>query len=538
MGTVNKFVTPKLLDASNQKFNGQERVNAEIFTAIEILGRKLERTESERDRLARRLALMESAATVDETTGKLYLPVVVNSEAAPYATAQGAAKWTVMASLMSSAIALFALGIVLFRAPEPVLTRDQVATLEALKGTQFTKLMPDSGAWKNVNDSSEMTTPEVAANTVVPNPEIAAAVAANAANSNPMANAEVVNAETTTAPVVTETTAPVVAAEQMPIPLTTPPTEKLAEAAPVEVKPAPVRVVKETQVKKAEPKKTVITATIAHDASLPEKLTRLETRAFEGVPEAQHDLATLYAAGKLVAQNYPRAIYWFTKAADGGVANAHYNMGVIYHQGLGVKADMTLAMTWYEKAAELGHPEAMYNLGIAYIEGVGTKQNLEKGISYFKRAANAGVTQAAYNLGVLYESNFIGHIDMAKAQEWYQTAAHAGHADAQKALERLKDSHDVADSGLTVADTTAVAGDAIEPSSGEEYGEGDASSKAEENKNSLVFKIQQKLFKAGVFPSRPNGIMSPQTEDLIRSYQKKLGMPVDGTPSQALLEKM
>jgi 5-enolpyruvylshikimate-3-phosphate synthase len=138
MGTVNKFVTPKLLDASNQKFNGQERVNAEIFTAIEILGRKLERTESERDRLARRLALMESAATVDETTGKLYLPVVVNSEAAPYATAQGAAKWTVMASLMSSAIALFALGIVLFRAPEPVLTRDPTERLLQHYGADLT----------------------------------------------------------------------------------------------------------------------------------------------------------------------------------------------------------------------------------------------------------------------------------------------------------------------------------------------------------------------------------------------------------------
>ena len=55
---------------------------------------------------------------------------------------------------------------------------------------------------------------------------------------------------------------------------------------------------------------------------MPAKLAQLEKRAFQGIPEAQHDMATLYASGKLVAQNYPRAIHWFTKSADGGVANA------------------------------------------------------------------------------------------------------------------------------------------------------------------------------------------------------------------------
>src|ERR1700735_2906613 len=104
MGTVNKFGTAQLLDPSNAALDGQARVNAEIFTAVEILGRKLERVEAERDRLARRLALIESAATVDEKTGKLYLPVVMNEGTASvkeYATP----RWIISTSLMSSAIA-------------------------------------------------------------------------------------------------------------------------------------------------------------------------------------------------------------------------------------------------------------------------------------------------------------------------------------------------------------------------------------------------------------------------------------------------
>ena len=277
---------------------------------------------------------------------------------------------------------------------------------------------------------------------------------------------------------------------------------------------------------KAPEKRADDAESMTPDPALPESLAQLEKRAYQGVPEAQHDLATLYASGKVLPQNYKRAIHWFTKSADGGVANAHYNLGVIYHQGLGVAADMQKAMSWYEKAAELGHPEAMYNLGIAYIEGVGTKTNVEKGVAYFKRAAKAGVAQAAYNLGVLYESNFIGPVDAEKAASWYQVAAKEGHSDAAAAVARL----------------TGQRAESIEPAAGEEYGEGDASPITEkrpaEPKTSLLVKTQQELIRQGLLPGPADGLMTPQTEDAIASYQKKLGMPEDGLPSEILLKKM
>src|SRR3954468_22110353 len=111
-----KFGTARLLDEAHAGLEGQTRVNAEIFKAMEILGRKLERTEQERDVLARRLALIESSTVVDETTGKLYLPAIIDNQTSP-APAYATPRWMVAASLMSSAVALLAIGLVMFRDP-------------------------------------------------------------------------------------------------------------------------------------------------------------------------------------------------------------------------------------------------------------------------------------------------------------------------------------------------------------------------------------------------------------------------------------
>lgn len=500
MDKVDRFGIAKLLDPENAQFSGQQRVNAEIFTAMEILGRKLERSESERDRLARRLALIESAATVDEKTGKLYLPVVMDKSAPSGAAGQTASKWPVAASMMSGSIALFALGLVLFREPMMPLTPDQIAALDSLRTpARFAMTTPENGAWKR--------------------PDSVAQLPDSAELSQQEKNAE--RPTLTSVPVVD-----LVAAE---------PAKEAAEPAPAvqvaEKKPAPEKLAKRETLSpteaKAKPERLAAAEDVAQeflpDASLPEKLSQLENRAYHGIPEAQHDMATVYASGKLVAQSYPRAIYWFTKAADGGIANAHYNLGVIHQQGLSVKPDMKKAINWYEKAAELGHPEAMYNLGIAYAEGVGIAANLDKAVSYFKRAANAGVGQAAFNLGVLYESNLLGTPDKGKALEWYQIAAHEGHGDARTAVSRLSGP---ADQALTLANINE-----IEPAAG-------GNETTHSAQNNLLAKVQQELVRLGLLSGKADGIMTPQTEDAIRAHQKKLGLREDGQPSQELLDKM
>lgn len=182
-----------------------------------------------------------------------------------------------------------------------------------------------------------------------------------------------------------------------------------------------------------------LAARIAVDTSLPPKLQPLQTQAFAGVPEAQHDLAAIYTAGRGgVTQNFEKAAQWFREAADNGVANAAYNLGVLYHQGLGVDKDLDRALYWYRNAAKQNHPEAEYNLGIAHIEGIGTVYDAPLAAAYFEAAANQGVVEAAYNLGLIYENGLIGGAPKAEeALMWYKIAADGGSNDAKAALTQL-----------------------------------------------------------------------------------------------------
>jgi len=528
----------------------QERVNAEMFKAIELLGKKLERSEAERDRLTRRLALIESSATVDEKTGKLYLPVVVDPASPQPALAQMPPKWMMAATLMSRAIAIIALGLVMFRDASPQLTPQQLAALDAIATPRVAHF--ENREWKRL-DTAPDTAPDTAFDDQAVQPVQSPAAVAAAVP------------ETAVAPIAPVSAAPVapvadvVAAAPAPQPQPTP-QNKVAAAKPVEDKAAvEAALPKPAEKPKAEARKmdkpavkkqdTAAVTGLSPDPDLPARLIGLEKRAFDGVPEAQHDLATLYAAGRVIGQNYKRAVFWFEKAADGGVANAHYNLGVMYQQGLGVKRDMDKSIGWYKQAAELGHPEAMYNLGIAYIEGVGTTRNVDRGVSYFKRAANAGVAQAAYNLGVLYESGFVGAIDLAKSLEWYQVAASENHADASAAVDRIK--KQIASAPSRASDVAAA--EAVEPAAGDEEeasGEGDASmpgddvpvsqagDSIDDVQATIVRKIQSSLIAKGMLPGRPTGTMDQQTEDAIRAFQRKAGMTVDGAATPEVLEKL
>lgn len=191
-------------------------------------------------------------------------------------------------------------------------------------------------------------------------------------------------------------------------------------------------------VAKEKPAGTIM-ARIPADAALPAAVKDLENQAFSGVPEAQHDLAAIYTAGRGgVTQNFEKAATWFREAADQKIANAAYNLGVLYHQGLGVDKDLDRALYWYREAAKMQHPEAQYNLGIAYIEGIGTEYSAPIAAAYFESAANQGVVEAAYNLGLIYENGLVG--GGAKPEDallWYKIAADGGSNDAKAALAQL-----------------------------------------------------------------------------------------------------
>jgi TPR repeat protein len=76
------------------------------------------------------------------------------------------------------------------------------------------------------------------------------------------------------------------------------------------------------------------------------------------VPEAQCNLAVIYAQGKGVTKNNAEAIKWFRKSSDQGYAQAQYGLGIMYFQGLGVPKNLVQAYMWWYLSGSQGNLDA------------------------------------------------------------------------------------------------------------------------------------------------------------------------------------
>lgn len=320
---------------------------------------------------------------------------------------------------------------------------------------------------------------------------------------------------------------------------------------------------------------------IPTDPALPDIIREVEAKAYEGIAEAQHDLAAIYTAGHAgIRVDYARAASWFREAALGGVANARYNLGVLHHQGMGVTQSIHQAVNWYRAAAILGHPEAQYNLGIAHVEGIGTSYDPAQAAYYFRNAAQAGILEAAYNLGLIYENGLAGDIRADEALFWYKQAANMGSPEGKMAFDQLSRSLGLAESD--VQDILDRVGeieksslnfkyfDPVSPQADRDmlaqaygvpvhddnstYDETDTLTNGYEKlriavienvvseshgkDHALVAQIQEQLMRRGLYPGPADGIYNNLTEDAVRAYQTGYELQRDGRISQALLVHM
>lgn len=335
---------------------------------------------------------------------------------------------------------------------------------------------------------------------------------------------------------------------------------KKLDAAPAETKDAP-KVSEEGQpLPQAKPDESELAAprevktpvaAPEKDSSLTGSLKDLQDKAYEGIAEAQHDLAALYTAGSGVKQDYKRAAYWFRQAADAGVANAAYNLGVLHHQGLGVDKDLAQALDWYRQAALQNHPEAQYNLGIAYIEGIGAKYNPHLAAGFFQKAALSGITEAAYNLGLILENGLISEAKPELAMMWYRVGAEGGSMEARNALEQLARRMNMAPekAGL-LPDGTSLAKLVEKPENGEQAGTGTDVSQAIHklmpelaemipgDDQLLTAQIQEQLARRNMYDGPEDGAANPKTADAVKLYEKAAGMAGEGKPTAALLKRL
>jgi len=165
---------------------------------------------------------------------------------------------------------------------------------------------------------------------------------------------------------------------------------------------------------------------------------KLLAAANAGEVDSQLRVASAYAKGNGVSQDYNQAASWLKKAADEGWTRADYILGIYYHRGLGVPQDDSQAVLWYRKAADHGDADAEYALGLHYENGEGVQVNFAQAADWYRKAAEQDNGQAQFHLGQFYENGQGVPRDEGVAAGWFGEAANHGNAYAQTRLEWLK----------------------------------------------------------------------------------------------------
>lgn len=151
-----------------------------------------------------------------------------------------------------------------------------------------------------------------------------------------------------------------------------------------------------------------------------------------GDAESQYNLGVIYANGQGVPANYEEAVRWYTKAAQQGSTSAQVTLGGIFGEGRGVPQDYVEAMKWYRLAAEHGEPGAQLRLGAMYANGQGLPQDYAEAARWYHEAAEQGNALAQVNLAGMYAHGQGVKADKVLAHMWYNLAAAAGQSDASK----------------------------------------------------------------------------------------------------------
>lgn len=117
-----------------------------------------------------------------------------------------------------------------------------------------------------------------------------------------------------------------------------------------------------------------------------------------GNAEAQTRLGLMYHHGQGVREDDAEAFRWFRLGALSGLPEAQFQLANLYALGLGVPQEESepdrAAARWYFEAASQGHAEAQHNLGILFLSGKGVVQSTGEALKWFRRASNNGHREA------------------------------------------------------------------------------------------------------------------------------------------------
>lgn len=274
----------------------------------------------------------------------------------------------------------------------------------------------------------------------------------------------------------------------------------------------------------------------------------LRRAAALGNATAQFEIASRYTTGKLVPQDFGKAISWYQKAAAQGLAPAQYILGTFYEKGRGVEKDKTAARIWYERAAMKGNLKAIHNLAVVYADGGDGKPDFAKAGLWFRKAAELGLADSQFNLAILHDRGLGVKKDLAKAYFWFQIAANQGDADARaraEIIEKRMTADEIARTRLLInswrpATLSQKANEVALPANGWQRSVKAAreGSDTSFNQRQLVILAQGYLARLGYNPGPADGVMGTQTRQAIRDFQQQYQLPVSGKVSPSLVSKL
>ena len=163
----------------------------------------------------------------------------------------------------------------------------------------------------------------------------------------------------------------------------------------------------------------------------------LRMAAAKGEPSAAFEVATRFAEGRGIKQDFKQALVWYQRAANKGLAIAQYRLGTLYERGIGTVVDAARARMWYKRAADQGNVKAMHNMAVLSAGNSQSAPDYTTAAKWFKDAADRGLADSQFNLGVLFENGLGVNKDPRTAYLWFSLAARGGDAEAGRRRDLL-----------------------------------------------------------------------------------------------------
>ena len=127
-----------------------------------------------------------------------------------------------------------------------------------------------------------------------------------------------------------------------------------------------------------------------------------------------------------IEQNYEKAVYYFSKAAEKHDVHALFNLARSYCLGRGVERDVVKAAELFAQAARLGHTKGQSSLGKLYMDGKGVAKDYQKAVYWLSLAADSNEKESFYPLAKCYMNGWGVDVDANKAFSLVKKAADAG----------------------------------------------------------------------------------------------------------------